>query len=65
MSLAESLLVEFGPEIQSLTLVPSGGGVFDVRVDDDVVFSKYKLGHFPKEDDVKAIRAHIRERLKS
>lgn len=62
MGLAEGLLVEFGPDIQSLTLVPSGGGVFDVRVGDEVVFSKYKSGRFPSVDEMKA---QVRERLKS
>ncbi len=61
MSLAESLLVEFGPDIQSLTLVPGGGGVFDVRIGDEVVFSKHKAGHFPTAD---AIKAQVREHLK-
>jgi selenoprotein W-related protein len=61
VSLAESLLVEFGPDIQNLTLVPSGGGIFDVRVGEDLVFSKFKAGHFPQADEIKS---QVRERLK-
>jgi selenoprotein W-related protein len=56
------LLLEFTTDIQALTLVPSGGGVFDVRVGDELIFSKFKAGHFPKPDEVKAL---MRERLKS
>ncbi len=60
MSLTESLITEFGPDIQSLTLIPLGGGIFDVRIGDDLVFSKFKEGRFPANDEV---RAMVRQRL--
>jgi selenoprotein W-related protein len=30
----------------------SGGGVFEVRVDDRLIFSKSSLGRFPEEGEV-------------
>jgi len=35
-------------------LDPGGNGVFDVFVDEDVVFSKHKAGRFPFEDEILA-----------
>jgi len=34
------LLKEFEPEIESVTLVPSDGGRFEVRVNDRLIYSK-------------------------
>ena len=42
--MAEALLEEFGTGIASLTLVPSSGGVFEVTVDGDLVYSKKATG---------------------
>jgi selenoprotein W-related protein len=36
-------------------LIEGGGGVFEVTVDGDLVFSKKKLGRFPEDDEVIAI----------
>lgn len=30
-------------------LIPGGGGIFDVHVDGDLVFSKFAAGGFPDE----------------
>lgn len=43
------LLNTFRQTIKNLTLIPSGGGVFDVAVDGELVFSKKKVGKFPDE----------------
>ena len=39
----------FGADVR---LVESGGGVFEVTVDGDLVFSKKSLGRFPEGDEV-------------
>lgn len=45
-------------EIRSLTLIPAGGGVFEVTVNGDLIYSKKATGEFPKpEDIVQAVRA--------
>ena len=54
------LLDEFKPDIQSLTLVPGTGGVFEVSVDGKNIYSKKQTGKFPEPDDiVKAVRSRV------
>ena len=38
--------------MQALELVPSGGGCFEVFVDDQRIYSKLKTGAFPDFDDM-------------
>jgi len=35
-------------------MIPSGGGVFEVVADGDLVFSKKSLGRFPEDGEVEA-----------
>ena len=37
-------MFEFEERIDKVTLIPSEGGVFEVSVNGDLVFSKYRLG---------------------
>ena len=38
-------------------LIRGGGGIFDVKVDGELVFSKHRVGRFPEDGEVpKAIR---------
>jgi len=58
--LAEQLLNEFLHNIASLTLLPSSGGRFEVKVDDMLVFSKKALGRHAEPGEVaKLVRAEI------
>jgi selenoprotein W-related protein len=45
-------LNKFESSIDSLMLIPSGGGVFEVTVDGDLVFSKKALGRHAEIDEV-------------
>jgi selenoprotein W-related protein len=56
----ERIVKEFKQDIQGLTLVPSGGGKFEVTVDGDLVYSKLKEGRFPEYDE---IQPHIAKRV--
>jgi selT/selW/selH-like putative selenoprotein len=38
--------------LRELVLVPGTGGVFDVHVDDQLVFEKKMIRRYPKPDDV-------------
>ena len=38
--------------IASLEVVPGDGGIFDVHVDGELVFTKSMLGRYPEPDDV-------------
>jgi selenoprotein W-related protein len=50
---AEELLHDYGDKIQSLTLVPSGGGRFEVTVNDRLIYSKAREGRFPDLNELK------------
>jgi selenoprotein W-related protein len=54
MGLAENLLHIHKNSIASLNIIPSSGGVFEVMVDDNLVFSKKDLGRFPEENEVES-----------
>jgi selenoprotein W-related protein len=50
----------WGPLLKVLELVPGTGGIFDVHVDDELVFYKKMIGRYPQPDDVLPL---IRERI--
>lgn len=51
---------EFEHRIESLTLQPSRGGVFEVMVDGETVYSKKETGrHATIEEVASAIRARV------
>jgi len=56
----EQLLDEFSQHIEALTLIPSAGGVFDVTVDGDLVYSKEATGRHAEDGEVVGL---VRERL--
>ncbi len=35
-----------------ITLISSGGGVFEVTIDGDLIFSKKALDRFPEKDEI-------------
>ncbi|NKB32900.1 MAG: hypothetical protein GKR91_07360 [Pseudomonadales bacterium] len=37
---------------EDATLIPGGGGIFDVKVGDTLIFSKHKLGRFPIDGEI-------------
>ena len=51
-SLAEQLFSHFRHEVESLELIPSKGGVFEVTVNNEKVYSKEETGLFPKTEDI-------------
>ncbi|MBI4504221.1 MAG: SelT/SelW/SelH family protein [Chloroflexi bacterium] len=56
-----AILEPLSPYIKSLTLIPGDGGVFDVRVDGEEVFSKLLEMRFAEpEEIVKAVRERAR-----
>jgi len=52
VSLANELLKKFEPEIQTLTLVPSDGGRFEVSVNGKLVYSKLQTGRHAEAGEV-------------
>lgn len=59
--MTEQLLADFEPSIEEITLIPSRGGVYEVQVDDKLVYSKLQTGRHAEYDEVKAaIQALLR-----
>lgn len=58
MRMASRILEEFEHKIQDFTLIPSRGGVFEVVVGDELVYSKKETGeHVEYEEVAPAIQA--------
>lgn len=49
MSLTSKLLSKYKQQIESLELIPAGGGAFELTVGDKLVYSKLETGEFPDE----------------
>jgi len=52
VSLASELLKKFEPEIETLTLLPSEGGRFEVSVNGKLVYSKLQTGRHAEAGEV-------------
>jgi selenoprotein W-related protein len=50
--LANEILEKYGTDVKELTLIPSGGGVFEVIKNGDHIFSKKSLDRFPNDGEV-------------
>lgn len=58
--MAQELLTTFVTDIRELALVPGRGGIFEVRVNGETVFSRKEAGRFAEPKEVKqAIRDRI------
>ncbi|MBQ84657.1 MAG: hypothetical protein CMG31_07775 [Candidatus Marinimicrobia bacterium] len=50
--MANEILEKYGTDVKELTLIPSGGGVFEVIKNSDLIFSKKSLDRFPDDGEV-------------
>ncbi len=53
--MAQELLTTFGSTLGEVALVPGTGGVFEVRVNGQVVFSRKEHGRFPEAKELKQL----------
>jgi selenoprotein W-related protein len=58
--LAQELLTTFEAEIAEVALVPGSGGVLEVRLDGELLFSRADAGRFP---EAKELKQAIRDRV--
>jgi len=58
--MAQELLTTFADEIAALTLRPGTGGVFEVRADGDVLWSRALEGRFP---EITELKRRVRDRI--
>jgi selenoprotein W-related protein len=58
--MAQELLATFEQEIGGVTLVPGVGGVFDIRVEGECIWSRKQESRFP---DIKELKRLVRDRV--
>jgi len=58
--MAQELLTTFSTELGEAALVPGTGGIFEVRVDDEVIWSREEMGRFP---DIKELKQLLRDHI--
>ncbi len=56
----QELLTTFQAELGQASLVPGTGGVFEVRLDGDTIWSREAEGRFP---DLKELKQLVRDRI--
>ena len=58
--MAQELLTTFEKELGGVTLVPGEGGVLNVRLEGQIIFSRQHKGRFPESKELKRL---IRDRI--
>ncbi|MGR9107607.1 MAG: SelT/SelW/SelH family protein [Gammaproteobacteria bacterium] len=58
--MAQELLSTFSEEIAALTLKPGSGGIFEIHVNGDLVWSRKSAGRFPEITELKRL---VRDRI--
>ena len=55
MSVTAELIKEFEPQVESWTLIPGGGGAFEVKVDGELVYSKLATGRHTSSEELRPL----------
>jgi selenoprotein W-related protein len=58
--MAQEILTTFETEIGEVALVPATGGIFEVRLDGETIFSRKEQGRFPESKELKQL---VRDRI--
>ena len=58
--LAQELLTSFEKELAEVALVPGSGGIFEVLLDDEPIFSNKQADRFPEAKEIKQL---VRDRV--
>lgn len=58
--MAQELLTTFEWELGEVALAPGTGGIFEVRVDHELIWSRREQGRFP---DIKELKQLVRDRV--
>jgi selenoprotein W-related protein len=51
--MTEEILADFGPKIDEWTVIPSKGGVFEVVLGDELIYSKKETGRHATVEEVR------------
>ena len=58
--MAQELLTTFESDLGKVALVPGTGGIFEVRLNGELLFSRKEHGRFPESKELKQlVRDHI------
>ncbi|MGH8529597.1 MAG: SelT/SelW/SelH family protein [Nevskiales bacterium] len=58
--MAQELLTTFTDELGAVSLVPGTGGIYQIRLDGEILLDRKLLGHFP---DIREIKQILRDRI--
>jgi selenoprotein W-related protein len=58
--MAQELLTTFPSEIGEVAMLPGTGGVFEIRVNDELIWSRKEQGRFP---DIKELKQLVRDKI--
>ncbi|KFI28988.1 SelT/SelW/SelH family protein [Paenirhodobacter enshiensis] len=58
--MAQELLQTFGEELAEVALIPGYGGIYEIRLDEELLWERKRDGGFP---DAKEIKKRIRDRI--
>ena len=53
--MAQEILMTLGDEIGELALIPGMGGVFVIKLDGEIIFSRDKERRFPESKEIKQL----------
>jgi len=58
--IGQELLMTFGTDLGSVTLVPGTGGSFEIALDDELLWERKRDGGFP---DIRLLKQTVRDRI--
>jgi selenoprotein W-related protein len=58
--MAQEILMTFASELREVALIPGESGIFEIRLNGEVLFSRKQQGRFPES---KEIKQQIRDRV--
>ena len=58
--MAQELLTTFDADLEEVALRPGTGGIYEVRLNDELIFSRKEAGRFPEAKELKQL---VRDRI--
>ncbi|MDA2918774.1 SelT/SelW/SelH family protein [Desulfobacterota bacterium AH_259_B03_O07] len=58
--MAQELLTTFQDDIDEVAIVPGSGGIFEVLINDETIWSRKEKGRFP---DIKELKQLVRDQI--
>jgi len=49
---AQEIMIQYQHNMASMTLIPGDKGIFDVKVNDTLIYSKHSTGRFPEPEEI-------------